>query len=156
MFSKRYHRSHTRKYVGIVLTMNGFNYYVPFSSPKQNDFTENGDIKADNMFIARMVENDDSGNKKLLGTLRFNNMIPIPMLFICGYSIDSEKDEKYRDIIASEWKWITKNQKYICEKAMKIYAFKANELLRRNAFNGKRYDAILPFAEIENYIKNKY
>ena len=156
MFSKRFHRTHTRKYVGVVFTMDGLNYYVPFSSPKNNDYTQNSAIKTDDLFCARMIEDNGIGDKKLLGTLRFNNMIPVPMLFIENFSIDSENDEKYADLLAAEWKWINKNQEYICEKAKHIYIFKSKELERRNQFNGRRYDAILPFKEIEEYIKNKY
>lgn len=156
MFAKRFHRTHTRKYVGIVFTMNGLNYYVPFSSPKENDLTQDGVIKTDNLFCARMVEDNGVGEKKLLGTLRFNNMIPVPMIFVDGYSIDAEENAKYADVVAAEWKWINKNQEYICEKAKRIYEFKNGEAERRNELNGRRYDAVLPFKEIEEYVIKKY
>ena len=156
MFSKRFHRTHTRKYVGVVFSINSSNYYVPFSSPKKDDYTQDGKIKTNNLFCARMVEDDGFGGKKLLGTLRFNNMIPIPMIFVEGYSMDSELDTKYADVLAAEWKWINKNQEYIRKKAKKIYDFKNDEAKRRNELNGKRYDAILPFKEIEEYINKKY
>lgn len=39
---------------------------------------------------------------------------------------------------------------------MKIYDFKESEVIRRNESNGGRYDAVLPFKEIEEYIKKKY
>ena len=156
MFSKRFHRRHTRKYVGVVFSINDQNYYVPFSSPKDNDYTQDHLIKSDNLFCARMVEDDGVGKKRLLGTLRFNNMIPIPMIFVEGYQIQSEEDNKYIDLLDAEWKWINKNQDYIREKAKKIYAFKNSESERRDEFNGRRYDAILPFKEIEEYIKSKY
>ena len=83
-------------------------------------------------------------------------MIPVPMLFVGGYSIENEKDEKYQDVLSAEWKWITKNQEYITKKARFIYEFKNNEPIRRNEINGKRYDAVLPFKEIEKYVKLKY
>ena len=156
MFSKRFHRSHTRKYVGIVLTIDKLNYYVPFSSPKPSDYTKNGEIRKDNLFVARMIESDGSGGKVLLGTLRFNNMIPVPLLFVNGYSFEKEEDEKYVAIVSSEWKWINKNQSYIQSKAQKIYDFKNNENKLRNDKNRKRYELVLPYKEIENYIKEKY
>ncbi len=156
MFSKRFHRSHTRKYVGVIFTINELNYYVPFSSPKNSDITSKGAIKADDLFCARMTEDDGNGGKKLLGTLRFNNMIPVPLIFVGGYSIESETDENYANILAAEWKWITKNQKYIHEKAKKIYTFKNEESKRRNIVNGGRYDAVLPFKDIEEFVKDNY
>ena len=30
-----------RKYLGIVLTINEINYYIPMSSPKRSDYKEN-------------------------------------------------------------------------------------------------------------------
>ena len=33
-------RTYKRKDIGIVLTLNGFNYYVPMSSPKKSDYID--------------------------------------------------------------------------------------------------------------------
>lgn len=155
MFSKRFHRTHTRKYVGVVLTINGLNYYVPFSSPKPHDFNNDGSIRADTLFDAKMTESDGNGGKVLLGTLRFNSMIPVPMNYVIGYSIDAEQDDKYAAILLSELKWINKNQEYICKKALAIYSFKESESAYRNEKNGARYDMVLPFKVIEDFINNK-
>jgi protein AbiQ len=32
-------RAHTRKYLGVVYTINGYNYYIPLSSPKDSDYS---------------------------------------------------------------------------------------------------------------------
>ena len=41
--SKENDRNHTRKYLGIVYSINGYNYYIPLSSPKNSDYRmENG------------------------------------------------------------------------------------------------------------------
>lgn len=45
MDEKRFHRSHTRKYVGVIFTVGNFNYYAPFSSPKVKDLKTDGSIK---------------------------------------------------------------------------------------------------------------
>ena len=34
-------RKMTRKYLGVVLKINNFNYYVPLSSPKKTDYKVN-------------------------------------------------------------------------------------------------------------------
>lgn len=34
-------RKTTRKYLGIVLKVNNFNYYIPMSSPKKSDYKGN-------------------------------------------------------------------------------------------------------------------
>ena len=36
--NKEENRNHERKYLGIVLTVNEFNYYIPMSSPNEKDF----------------------------------------------------------------------------------------------------------------------
>lgn len=152
MLSKRFHRTHTRKYIGVVFSIGKYSYYVPFSSPKPNDYTRDGNIRTDDLFVARMSESDGNGGKKLLGTLKFNNMIPVPMMYVSGYSIEKEQDEKYKDIILSELKWVNKNQEYICNKAKKIYDFKSKEAVNKNIFNEKRYAAVLPFEDIEKFL----
>lgn len=36
--NKEHRRSHERKYIGTVLTINNYNYFVPLSSPKDNNY----------------------------------------------------------------------------------------------------------------------
>lgn len=36
--SKDGNRTHTRKYLGVVLRINDYNYYVPLCSPKHTDY----------------------------------------------------------------------------------------------------------------------
>ena len=50
MDGKRFHRSHTKKYLGIVFTIGKFNYYAPFSSPKVKDYNRDGTIKKNSIF----------------------------------------------------------------------------------------------------------
>lgn len=38
-------RTHTRKYIGVVIQMNHYNYYIPMSSPKDSDYQVAGLIK---------------------------------------------------------------------------------------------------------------
>ena len=155
MESKRFHRSHTRKYIGIIFTIGKFNYYVPFSSPKFGDYNLDGTIKKNNIFSIKMTKNDFNGRKALLGTLKFNNMIPVPMAFVEGYSIEGEADKKYRDIVKDEFEYINKNQTLITKTAKHIYNFKLHEKENKNVLNAKQYNAILPFDKIEDFLMKK-
>ena len=67
-------RTHERKYVGVVLTVNEFNYYIPMSSPKKTDYIDIDKkiIRKDTKTIIRIHEGD-----RLYGTLRISNMIPV-------------------------------------------------------------------------------
>lgn len=64
-------RTHERKYLGIVLTVNEFNYYIPMSSPKKSDYIdiEKKIIRKDTKTIIRMSQGD-----RLYGTLRISKL----------------------------------------------------------------------------------
>ena len=47
-------RKVTRKYLGIVLKINDFNYYIPMSSPKKSDYKDN-EIRKSIVPIVRMI-----------------------------------------------------------------------------------------------------
>ena len=152
MDEKRFHRSHTRKYVGVIFSVGSFNYYAPFSSPKEKDLKADGSIKKNSIFSIYMTKDGENGSRVLLGTIKLINMIPIPMKYVEGYSIDNELDAAYKDIVSDEFKWISENQGKITKKARQLYNFKNNEKFMKNAENAKVYDAILPFKEIEQYL----
>lgn len=65
-------RVHTRKYLGVVLNINSFNYYIPFSSPKDTDYYDNthNKIRKSIIPIVRIVEKG-----QLYGTLRISNFM---------------------------------------------------------------------------------
>lgn len=74
-------RVHTRKYVGVVLRIDNYNYYIPMSSPKESDYQVAGDkkvIKKGIVPIIRIVVKNSKGEKELKGTLRISHMIPVP------------------------------------------------------------------------------
>lgn len=154
MDNKRFHRTHTRKYLGVLLNVGGKNYYAPLSSPKSRDYDGNGNIKKDNMFASHITKNDEE-KKILLGTIKFNNMIPVPMQFVNSFDVNDEGDSKYVSVLKDELKWITKNQTSILKSAKKIYEFKKHESNCKTDKNKRQYDAILPFLEIEAFIEEK-
>jgi len=69
-----------KSYIGILITINDFNYYVPISSTKEKHYN----IKEGMDFI-KIIHND-----KIIGVLNLNNMVPI--------SDDNVKVLKYKDI----------------------------------------------------------
>ena len=145
-------RTHKRKYIGVLFTINGFCYYAPLSSPKRKDFNSNGTIKKNDLLSLKIIKKESDGKQSLLGTIRLLNMIPVPMKYVIGYSVENETDKKYQGIVADELLWIRKNQSFIIKKAKQLYNFKKNEAKLRNEKNAKVYDAILPFIEIEDYL----
>lgn len=87
--------NHTRKYIGVVITIGEFNYYIPMSSPKDSDYQIAGDskvIKKSIIPIIRIVVKNSKGEKELKGTLRISHMIPVPETKLELYDIENETD----------------------------------------------------------------
>lgn len=118
IINKEETRTYNRKYVGIVFTINGFNYYIPMSSPKKSDYIdfEKKIIRNDTKTIIRI---QDRG--RLYGTLRISNMIPVPITELEPYIIADESDLKYKQLILGELRFITKNTDKIVKYAKIVY-----------------------------------
>ena len=111
-------RVRTRKYLGIVLTINNCNYYIPMSSPKKSDYIdyEKRIIRKDTKTIIRI----DNGNR-LYGTVRISNMIPVPITELEPYMIETEQDRKYKEVILGELRYINNNVEKITKNAKIVY-----------------------------------
>ena len=111
-------RIQQRKYLGVVLSINNYNYFIPMSSPKNTDYInkEKNIIRADTKTIIRM-----KSNNRLLGTLRISNMIPVPIEELEPYQIHNEKDAKYRELIIAEIRYINEITNKIIKNAKLVY-----------------------------------
>lgn len=124
--NKEDRRSVMRKYLGIVLTINNMNYYIPMSSPKQSDYI-NDKIRKSIIPIVRIISNEEIDNKSILkGTLRISNMIPVPDSELILYEPKYEKNDNYRILIEKELEFIDKNENMIKKYASIIYNQKTN------------------------------
>lgn len=83
----QFNKGARRPYVGVVLIVGNFKYFVPMESPKPN----HANIKAGKHIIKL-----DGGK---LGILGFNNMVPVPECALIPLNIDNEPDSKYRDLL---------------------------------------------------------
>ena len=91
---------------GIVLQVNGIDYYVPVTSYKEQ--------KADNFLIM-------ADNGKVVSSLRFNYMFPIPKELVTIHVISKEPDLSYRALLAQELRFCIKNQAVIQRLAERTY-----------------------------------
>lgn len=115
-----------RPFVGIVLSVNGFNYYAPFTSPKDKHKTMHNQI--DFMKI----------NEGEWGAINFNNMIPINDANLKKADLkvlptDSEEDRNYKLLMANQLSWCKSNEASILAKANKLYW---------TIVNGKAWDTL--------------
>ena len=105
----QFNKGEHRPYVGVVLQIEGYDYFVPMESPKDNH--EN--VKT-GIHIMRM----QNGEYGLLG---FNNMIPVRDDCLIAFDIDNEEDEKYRELLKNQLRFCNKNKERIYEHAEKTY-----------------------------------
>ena len=123
-------RNHTRKYLGVVYTINDYNYYIPLSSPKNTDYQMiNGKrkIRRSIVPIIRITALSDSGELELKGTLKLSNMIPVPSSELTLYDLENETDQFYKALIHKELLFIRKNRDKIIQYAKVLYKQKKEE-----------------------------
>lgn len=124
--NKEDRRKVMRKYLGIVLTINEMNYYIPMSSPKKSDYKDN-EIRKSIVPIVRIVSNEEVDNVPVLkGTLRISNMIPVPDSELILYEPKYERNKNYKILVEKELEFIGKNEEMIKKYASIIYNQKIN------------------------------
>jgi protein AbiQ len=91
---------------GIVLEINGVDYYVPVTSYKQK--------KPDNFLI-------QLANGQVASSLRFNYMFPVPKSLLAERTITTEPDRAYRALLSQELRYCIRNQETIRHLAERTY-----------------------------------
>ncbi len=98
-----------RPYVGIVLTVGSYDYFVPLESPKPNHV---------NIRSGGPVLKLDEGK---LGIMGFNNMIPVKKYQLVDFDILQEPDVKYRELLFNQLNYCEKNKNLIFARADTTY-----------------------------------
>lgn len=118
----QFNKGNRRPYVGIVLMVGSYKYFVPMESPRPS----HNKIRP-GYHIMKL----DKGN---LGLLGFNNMIPIHKEALIEFSIDDEPDEQYASLLRRQASYINRNKASIFQHASKTYF---NAVPKNNAFLNK-------------------
>lgn len=104
---------HSRPYLGIVLEINDFKYFVPLYSYKEHyqKYKSNPSF----FFVY------DRKNRAL-SMIKFSAMIPVSsqnkVVKLLNYKA---QNEKYRDLISAEYRYINSNAEEIYKRANKMY-----------------------------------
>ena len=144
-------RTHTRKYLGVVYTLNDYNYYIPLSSPKETDYEKKDGkkiIRKSRIPIMRIVVKNDSGEDELKGTLRLSHMIPVPSSELELYDVDAELDSNYKDLVMKEIIFIRKNKDKIKKNAALLYKQKCEN------YNTGYIKTVLDFKILEQKLED--
>lgn len=105
----QFNKENRRPYVGVVLKVGGYQYFVPMESPKEN----HKNIKSGKHILP--IE------KGAYGQLGFNNMIPVHKDALIEYDIDSEQDEFYRDLLKRQATACNRMKADILDRAHRTY-----------------------------------
>lgn len=98
-----------RPFVGVVLCVNGKNFFAPLTSPKRKHLT----MKNTQDFLKI-----DNGK---LGGINLNNMLPIPRRYLHTIQIEKIEDIKYKKMLFLQINWIEKNKLRINNRAKNLY-----------------------------------
>ena len=141
-------RTYHRKYIGIIKELNNHKYFVPLSSPKDNDYVlvnNKKQIKKDN-FTTIFIKNKNV----LYGKLKFNCMIPVPKTEISKYDLNDEGDLKYKILVFNEIEFLRANREKIEKKAINLYEAKtSSKVIPDKKQNILRYT--VDFKSLEKY-----
>lgn len=122
-------RKHNRPYVGFLVFIEPFHYFLPLSSKDPRDYGEDGKLKPSTQTILRMVLQ----NGTFLGKVLLNNMIPVPLSQIQEISLNkharfsNQEDSNYGLLLIKEARWIDEHKDSIIKKANWVYRYKINE-----------------------------
>ena len=110
-----------RPFIGILFTVDKYEYFAPLSSPK---------IKHIHMKNNIDVIKIDNGN---YGVVNFNNMIPVGSnnyeLFNLKAVPKNTYELKWQNLLKTQLLWLNKNIKIVKGKAMKLYEMYRNDTL---------------------------
>ena len=99
-----------RTYIGIVLHINGMDYFAPMSSYKEKH--------------KRMKETLDFIKIKNYAVINLNNMFPVPSGKYIYVDISKECNLKYKSLLLAEYRYIKSIQEKIRKNAANLYQLK--------------------------------
>lgn len=109
-----------RPFVGIVFTLNEFNYYAPLTSPKDKH------LHMKNRLDFFKI------NGGVWGAINFNNMIPVPEDCLIRVelrinSADSPQEIAYKNLLSNQLSWCNAHKEAILRQAAKLYKVVAKQ-----------------------------
>lgn len=109
-YNKKPGQQNERKFIGVILQVNGLNYFAPLSSfkPKHQNMSDMIDfIKVKNYAV-----------------INLNNMFPVPKEECYFVDIQKEQDLQYRSLLRAEYRYIKSIQDKIRKNALNVYNHK--------------------------------
>ena len=108
--NKKPGQQNTRKYIGVLLIVNGHEYFAPLSSFKEKH--------------KHMQESLDFLKIKAYAVINLNNMFPVPKGVYSYVDISKERNLKYKALLLQEYRYIKSIQEKIRKNAVTLYNHK--------------------------------
>lgn len=108
--NKKITQDFSRKYIGIILEINGFKYFAPLSSFKPKH--------------RRLCETVDFIKVGIYAVLNLNNMFPAPLNLCKSVKIENIKNEHYKNLVRAEYRIIKQKTEQIINNAKDVYNHK--------------------------------
>ena len=108
--NKKISQNFNRKYVGIVLSINGFDYFAPLSSFKEKH--------------KRLSETLDFIKIGQYAVINLNNMFPAPTKLCQRINFNEIKDLNYKNLLRNEYRIIRQKANLILNNANEVYRHK--------------------------------
>jgi len=102
-------KNEKRPYVGTVLEITGFTYFIPLSSPKDK-----------HKHMKNMKDFHKIAGGKY-GVINFNKIIPVPPECIINFRFEDEEDEEYSILLQNQYKCIKNLKPIIIRKSNGVY-----------------------------------
>ncbi|MBR3493914.1 MAG: type III toxin-antitoxin system ToxN/AbiQ family toxin [Clostridia bacterium] len=100
-------QTNTRKYIGVILSVNGIEYFAPLSSMKPKH--------------RKMKESVDFLKVGDYAVININNMFPVPNGLAVYVDFSKERDPRYRSLLLAEYRIIKQKQDLIRKNAQTLY-----------------------------------
>ena len=108
--NKKVTQKFSRKYIGIILKINGFSYFAPLSSFKEKH--------------KRLSETKDFIKVGTYSVINLNNMFPAPMQLCSKVNINNIRDIHYKNLVRAEYRIIKQKTEIILNNSKEIYEHK--------------------------------
>ena len=105
-------QQNTRKYIGILITVHGWNYFAPLSSFKSKH--------------QKMSESLDFLKIKNYAVINLNNMFPVSDSLVSPVNFTQVKNTKYRQLLQAEYRVLKSRQELIRKNALSLYKIKTS------------------------------
>lgn len=105
----QWNKESRRPYVGVVLTVGSYRYFVPMESPKPNHAK---------LRPAVYILPIEKGQYGLLG---FNNMIPVPAAALIPFNFSDEPDVQYAELLRRQASFLNRHKSDVFDRASRTY-----------------------------------